>query len=239
RVRGLMRVDGGGIDTRFTADELARNFIDIALASEFGGPSPLQRWVRPVTVSVTFGASVPPARKALVQGELQRFTARLARVSGHPVSLVPSGGAFEVHVLSESERRAFGPTLNRIVPGVGPAIEATFTQLPRTDLCLVLTAGQGNVLTRAVAVIRAELPDLLTRSCIHEEVAQGLGLTNDSPRARPSIFNDDEEFALLTTHDELLLSILYDRRLFPGMTAPQAAPVARQLAAARLGAGPV
>jgi hypothetical protein len=44
-------------------------------------------------------------------------------------------------------------------------------------------------------VIRAEHPDLLRLSCLHEEIAQGLGLPNDSPRARPSIFNDDEEFA--------------------------------------------
>ena len=49
-------------------------------------------------------------------------------------------------------------------------------------------------------------------------MAQGLGLANDSLAARPSIFNDDEEFALLTPHDELLLRILYDPRMRPGMT---------------------
>ena len=29
-------------------------------------------------------------------------------------------------------------------------------------------------------------PDLLRLSCMHEEIAQGLGLANDSPLARPS-----------------------------------------------------
>jgi hypothetical protein len=58
--------------------------------------------------------------------------------------------------------------------------------------------GNSGAYTRAVAVVRAEHPDLLRQSCIHEEIAQGLGLPNDSPAARPSIFNDDEEFALLT-----------------------------------------
>ena len=33
-----------------------------------------------------------------------------------------------------------------------------------------------------------------------------MGLANDSPEARPSIFNDDEEYALLTGHDEMLLT---------------------------------
>jgi len=48
-------------------------------------------------------------------------------------------------------------------------------------------------------------------------------LANDSPSARPSIFNDDDEFALLTTHDEMLLKMLYDKRLSAGMTADAAA----------------
>ncbi|WP_372802367.1 DUF2927 domain-containing protein, partial [Paracoccus seriniphilus] len=42
--------------------------------------------------------------------------------------------------------------------------------------------------------------------------------------------NDDEEFALLTRHDELLLQILYDPRLRPGMTAAEATPIVRSIA---------
>jgi hypothetical protein len=79
-------------------------------------------------------------------------------------------------------------------------------------------------------VIRAENPDLLRLSCIHEELAQGLGLANDSPAARPSIFNDDDEFALLTTHDEQLLRMLYDSRLRAGMSAADAQPIVRTIA---------
>ena len=62
-----------------------------------------------------------------------------------------------------------------------------------------------------------------------------MGLANDSPDARPSIFNDDDEFALLTTHDEKLLSILYDDRLAPGMSLEQARPVIRILAREQTG----
>ncbi|HAW48219.1 MAG TPA: hypothetical protein DCX34_13450, partial [Roseovarius sp.] len=58
---------------------------------------------------------------------------------------------------------------------------------------------------------------------------QGLGLANDSPRARPSIFNDDDEFAWLTTHDEMLLRLLYHPDLSPGMTADEARPILRRL----------
>ena len=52
-----------------------------------------------------------------------------------------------------------------------------------------------------------------------------MGLPNDSPQARPSLFNDDLEFALLTEHDAILLRMLYDPRLRPGMTADEARPL--------------
>ena len=42
--------------------------------------------------------------------------------------------------------------------------------------------------------------------------------------------NDDEEFAYLTRHDELLLKILYDSRLRPGMTEAEARPIVLQIA---------
>jgi hypothetical protein len=68
-------------------------------------------------------------------------------------------------------------------------------------------------------------------------MAQGMGLSNDSPEARPSVFNDDEEFALLTPHDEALLRILYDPRLRPGMTAEEAMPIVRAIAEEIVGGG--
>ena len=57
----------------------------------------------------------------------------------------------------------------------------------------------------------------------------------DSPSARPSIFNDDEEFALLTPMDELMLKMLYSPRLTPGMTEAEARPIIDSLAAALIG----
>ena len=65
-----------------------------------------------------------------------------------------------------------------------------------------------------------------------------MGLANDSPTARPSIFNDDEEFGLLTRHDELLLRMLYDPRLRTGMTIDEATPIVQTIAAELVG-GPV
>ena len=114
---------------------------------------------------------------------------------------------------------------------------AGVTQMPRSTYCIVYAQSDGDsgIYTRAFAVIRAEHPDLLRLSCIHEEIAQALGLPNDSPTARPSIFNDDEEFALLTKQDELMLKILYNPALHPGMLLPEAQPIVETLASRLLG----
>lgn len=78
--------------------------------------------------------------------------------------------------------------------------------------------------------MRAESSGRLRQACIEEELAQGLGLPNDCPTAVPSIFNDDQQYALLTRRDELLLKMLYDPALASGMTRAQAMPRITELA---------
>ena len=236
--RGLLRTDGGGPDTPFDARDLTANFVQIALFDEYdaagrqsAAPSSLRRFEGPVSLGLTFGARVPEARRTLATTELESYARRLSAATRHPVAIGPSPN-FHVLVLTEPDRRAAEPLLRRLVPGISGSAVRTVTQMPRTVNCLVLafTPSGSASYTQAVAVIRAEHPDLLFRGCIHEEVAQGLGLANDSPAARPSIFNDDEEFGLLTRHDELLLRILYDPRLRPGMREAEATPVVRRIA---------
>ncbi|MEL6476679.1 MAG: DUF2927 domain-containing protein [Pseudomonadota bacterium] len=88
---------------------------------------------------------------------------------------------------------------------------------------------RGEIVT-AIIFLRASLPDLLLTACVEEEYAQALGLVNDDPSVRPSLFNDDGEFARLTTHDRALLRLLYDRRLTTGMARADAMPIARRIA---------
>jgi hypothetical protein len=221
---------------------LAENFMRIALYDEYrrgsGGfvreetASNLRRWEVPVRIGIRFGASVPPDRQATDRARFASFAARLSRVTGHPISVDDRNPNFIIHVVSEDEREALGPAVRATLPGLGAAEVAGITAMPRTTYCLVyaLADSTTGAYTRAFAVIRSEHPDLLRLSCLHEELTQGLGLPNDSPRARPSIFNDDEEFALLTDQDELLLRILYSRELRSGMSAAEARPIVFSLA---------
>lgn len=240
--RGLLRTDGGGPDTPFGAEELVRNFERIALFEEYAmekgrivaseTESQIHRWEEPVRVELRIGAGVPEDAAAKDRAAVAEFAARLGRITGHPIRMVTEGGNFHVLILTEGERRAFGPELREMIPGIGPEAVEIVTDMSRQNYCLVfaLDRKSNGVYSEAVAVIRAEHPDLLRLSCLHEEMAQGLGLANDSPLARPSVFNDDEEFGLLTTHDEYLLQMLYDPRIRPGMSVEEAIPVARVIA---------
>ncbi|TBN41206.1 DUF2927 domain-containing protein [Paracoccus subflavus] len=242
REQGRLRQDRVPQDAPIDARTLARNFLNIALRDEYGPgglqagtggtPAPLRRWGEPVRLQVEFGDSSDVATRRAYRVEVTQYAARLAAASGHPVSLTENGGNFVVMVLSDDERRAIGPRLAQLVPGIPPQDIVAMQQLDPDNFCTVFAYSHGAapVYSHAVALIRSELTPLLQTSCIHEELAQGMGLANDSPVARPSIFNDDEEFALLTHHDELLLAILYDERLQPGMTRAEAEPIVQQIA---------
>jgi len=241
--RGLLRTDDGTRDTPISAGRLVQVWSEIAMRDEHlgsslsqpGGPAPLRRWEQPVVYRMEFGASVPSVVQEADRVEVARLVARMATATSHPLRLAPAGattGNFHVLVLSETERRAIGPRLRALVPGIDDATVRLITDLPREAFCLAVAfaRGGGAVYTDAVAIIRAEHPDLTRLSCYHEELAQGLGLAADSPRARPSLFNDNKEFALLTALDLLMLRLHYDPRLRPGWTEREARPIAFAIA---------
>ncbi len=237
--RGLMRTDGGGVDTPYTPEMLARNFEAIAFYNEYTlGPQPLRRWQSSVRLDLRFGASVSPANRTTDTNAVVGFARRLARVTNHPISVGGGSPNFHVFFAGEDDRDAVITQIRQIEPRIDASTLRTIRDLPRSTYCLVVAftpQGKPGTYTRAIALIRDEQPDLMRLSCIHEELAQGLGLANDSPYARPSIFNDDDEFALLTSHDEKLLRMLYSPSLRAGQTLEAARTQLLPLARAVMG----
>lgn len=239
--QGLLRTGGGGIDTPYTDTDLTRNFERIAFFDEYargeglkksnGQPGRLRKWKGPVRIGVEFGPSVPEAQRVADRALVSAYSTRLARITGHPISATSRFPNFHVLIMGEDDRGIARRRAAQIIPSISQASLEFFDNLPRSILCFVITAGSESDFeyTRAIAFIRAEHPQLMRQSCVHEELAQGLGLANDSPAARPSIFNDDDEFAFLTTHDEELLRVLYNPALKPGMTTDEARPIFRSL----------
>ena len=239
---GLLRTDTDPQDAPFTDRHLTENFLRIALFEEYAGgqvtrhstetPIALLRWQDPVRVALRFGNAVPEAQQSADRARVADYLARLSNVTGHPISLSEKSPNFWLYITSVDDRAALGPALNTEIPGLTAGQMQSVTQMDRGTYCQVLTQSDAasSTYVRAVAVIPSEHPDLMRLACIHEELAQSLGLPNDSKAARPSIFNDDQEFALLTRQDELMLQILYSPALSPGMTGAEARPIVETLA---------
>lgn len=213
------------------AATLARNFMAIAMRSEYslhgggaaqgGGAAPLRRWEQPIRLGVHFGPSVSGAQQRRDLSTVQSVAQRLHRASGHPIRVVTSNPNFHVLILNDEERANARSVLQQIAPGLSRAAQGAILRMRPNTFCMVVAipgANPADGYQQAIAIVRAEHPPLMRRSCIEEELAQGMGLANDSPEARPSIFNDDEEFGVLTRHDELLLRMLYHDSLRCGMS---------------------
>lgn len=240
---GKLLETSGDLDD-LNAETLATNFIRIALYDEYTpvdgqliaqeSTSRLRRWEAPVRLSLVFGASVPPEQRLIDRELTNELAEELTTASGHSVRVQDDGGNFTVFVVNEMERLYLAPYLQREIPGISDSVVGSMLDILPSTFCLVVafsTPETPQTYVRAVAIIRNEHPPVLRRACFHEEISQGLGLANDSHEARPSIFNDDEEFALLTSHDKLLLRMLYDQRLRPGMNVAEAEPIVRDIAA--------
>ena len=88
---------------------------------------------------------------------------------------------------------------------------------------------------RIDVLIWSELPDREVQQCIAQEMTQGLGLYGDLDGSFGS--RQDTVFASyggalhLTEADKTLLRILYDQRLYPGMSRDHAMNIVRQIVA--------
>ena len=240
--KGLLRTDGGSKNPRATPEALIELFNSLAFYDEYepssgfqpaqATPTALSKWQRPVKINLHFGPSLNPETRVTDTKFLSDYAAQLSNITRHPIELTTELGNFHVVVVDEVHRMNMVQNLRKKDVLVPPNIQQVIQQMPADIHCMVLTLSarhSPHIHEQALAIIRAEHPPVLKKACFHEEIAQGLGLHNDNPAAHPSIFNDNDEFALLTEQDALLLRILYDPRLPAGIELHEAQPILKQL----------
>lgn len=232
---GKLRTERDPADVPFSNADLVRDFRDIMLHRENGvkldgefvtdhAPRRLKKLPHVVPIRI-FGTEIGAADRA----ELDDYFDRLEDVTG--VSLVESDDdpIIRLMFLDDSERQALAKwaatnprwhfIARNVANDLGNAVCATYYSRDHS------MPGRYDY----IIVIPAEVGGIVRQSCIEEEIGQAFGPGADSDTAQPSIFNDDQDFALLTTHDEYLLRILYDPRIKAGMTADEAMPLVREI----------
>ena len=240
---GLLRQDGGGADTPFDVDDIVEAFDQLAFYNEYNidknqllpnsNAVSLAKWKLNTNISVRFGRSVEKKQKEKDLQEINGLIKSLSDITDHKIQFSQQNENMYIVIANRKEIKDLIGEIGLTHPEFDPTRIPIITQLPKDIHCMAMTSMSSkpnSAISSALVIIRSELPVIMRRACFHEEIAQSLGLTNDSHLARPSVFNDDDEFATLTKFDEILLQILYDHRLNSGISKREASQLVRQIA---------
>lgn len=151
------------------------------------------------------------------QREIAGFVTRLPRlVRGLDIRMARPGENpnFTVYVV---DRADYVDTVRSDVLG------STHGAAPGQCLVRVYPGSLGIV--RSTAVIVSDEGDSLFRRCMVEEILQGLGPMNDNAALYASVFNDRSRHDRFMPFDRAVVSMLYDRRIRPGMTRSEVGSV--------------
>ncbi len=224
---GLMRTDLDPADAPYSNADLVRNFGRVAFYVARSGLKDvrrMRRWEGPVRYRL-YGSGFGAKDVA----EVEALMGRIARLTGRPVAPAPDGEAenFAIYLTEPGERDRISAEI--AARDREAALVFDFWRSGDEAICMFNIEDRDGALVEAHVFIGTETAGLLRRSCFHEEIVQAMGLPNDHELVRPSLFNDDEEFALFTRHDEWLMRLLYHPDIRPGMTFAEAEPVVRAL----------
>lgn len=193
---------------------LAEGFERIAFGAEipgfFGGGGYLKRFVGPVAFFVENHSAIDRRR------EVRAFVASLPRqIAGLETRMAADAGAarFIVHVADRADYQRLGRKVLR----------KPFGRVPGN--CIVRADYTRAGISRAEALILSDDGEPAFRRCLIEEVLQGLGPLNDYDGAPDSVFNDTSTVTRFTRYDRIMLNVLYDGDLAPGMRRDAVRPL--------------
>ena len=205
--------------TSFSAAELERGFFALAFGSDLrigARPRGIRRFDRPIRVAVIAGGSVDRgAAMARVVDDYAR------QVPGLQLSLVAASAPAEVELRLIDERN-FKSALQA---AFGERITKTF--IARTDpQCMTsVKSSTAGAIVRSVSFIIVDKGEAIFLDCAYHELLHAFGLSNHDQRNPWTTLNQKRVVGYLSVYDRALLTILYDPRVTPGMTAARARAV--------------
>jgi hypothetical protein len=200
--------------THFSAKELTRGFLALAFGSDLrigAAPRGIRRFDHPIRARVIAGGSVE--RKAAAERIVREYARSVSDLNLSLVSAPPAD--IEVRLIDEKDfksalRAAFGAEVAR-------------TFIKRTNpqcMTSVKSSTDGDIL-RSVSFIIVDKGNNVFLDCTYHELLHAFGLSNHDQRNPWTTLNQHRMVGYLTVYDRALLSILYDPRIKPGMTARQ------------------
>ncbi|HHQ4746996.1 TPA: DUF2927 domain-containing protein [Aeromonas veronii] len=202
-------------DERWQSDSyLTESFMAIAMEREYGKARQTRfaRWQQPIRLQLINESGDKPLQADVVKVQ----AAHLARITGHPISMVTAKPNLTLIMTDYSKMKSWANRTMGGDPSVGMAL--------KEGLCLANFATNAkHEISRATIIIPVDYSRAKGRflDCVVEEFTQVMGLPNDSDKVFPSIFNDNSIDSFLTGLDYVLLKMAYHPALKAGMSSAE------------------
>lgn len=208
--------------TRFTVAELERGFFALAFGSDLrigARPLGIRRFDHPIRVRVIGGGSVD--RRIEMSRVIETYVREV------PALQLSESMAAEADIeLRLIDEKNFQTALQA---AFGARIAKTF--VARTDpqcMTSVKSTADGAIV-HSVSFIIVDKGDDVFLDCAYHELLHAFGLSNHDQRNPWTTLNQKRMVGYLSVYDRTLLTLLYDERIRPGMTARQVRAMLPQL----------
>lgn len=216
---------GGGVATgtplaALDAVTVARGFYATVFGQESGSDAAgdfVKKFVRPVRYHMVSTSRVD--RRASVRDYLTALSAAVDNLDISETS-EPESADLLVYL---TDRADYVATIR------ATTFNGAASAFMERNACSSLLAARRSGIERAAVYLVADEGFAPFAHCLVEEVAQSLGPANDDDALAGSIFNDRSEDVGLGALDFLILSVLYDPRIRPGMGRADVAKVLPQV----------
>ena len=201
--------------TRFTSAELERGFFALAFGSDLrigAKPKGIRRFDRPVHVQIVAGGSVD--RTEATQRILDEYGSKIPNLR-----LIEGADADSADlVVRLIDEKNFAAALEQ---AFGRATARAFVAKTNPQCMTSVRSQPDGEIVRAVSFIIVDKGNDVFLDCAYHELLHAFGLSNHDQRNPWTTLNQHRMVGYLTVYDRALLTLLYDRRLRPGMTPAQ------------------
>jgi hypothetical protein len=212
--------------TRFTAAELERGFLALAFGSDLrigARPLGIRRFDHPIRVRIVGGGSVD--RTIAMSGILSDYARDVPDLQLRETSAADAD--VELRLIDEKEFQS------ALQLAFGAKVARTFVAQTDPQCMTSVKSTADGTIVRSVSFIIVDKGDDVFLDCAYHELLHAFGLSNHDQRNPWTTLNQKRMVGYLSVYDRSLLTLLYDERIKPGMTARQVRALLRGLIAQR------
>jgi hypothetical protein len=204
--------------SRFSTGELERGFFALAFGTDLligARPRGIRRFDHPIRAAIVAGGSID--RSAAMTRIVEEYARKVPNLNLSLEPATPGQPAdLEVRLIDEKD---FKPALQAAF-GIQTADAFVARTNPQCMTSVQSNAAGGIV--RSISFIIVDKGDRVFFSCAYHELLHAFGLSNHDRHNPWTTLNQNRKVGYLSVYDRALLTVLYDRRIVPGMTAEAA-----------------